>query len=174
MDENWYDIPDTNGLYQVSNSGNIRSFRVWGQRYRVSETPRTLKQFDRGNGYFHVNIYRDGKMTLSPVHRIVLESIVGPCPSGYEACHNNNNPLDNRIENLRWDTRSSNFLDKRLNGTSRCGEDNNKAKFTEAQVISIRKRYAAGEKSQQALGTEFGVARNTIYRIIARITWKHI
>jgi len=45
------------------------------------------------------------------VHRLVLEAFVGPCPHGCEACHRNNDPSDNRIENLRWDTKQSNLAD---------------------------------------------------------------
>ncbi len=50
-------------------------------------------------------------------HRAVLLAFVGPCPEGMEACHNNGDPLDNRVENLRWDTRSNNTLDKVAHGT---------------------------------------------------------
>jgi hypothetical protein len=34
-----------------------------------------------------------------------------------EGCHRNDVPDDNRVENLRWDTRSANVLDSVRNGT---------------------------------------------------------
>jgi hypothetical protein len=45
------------------------------------------------------------------VHNLVLEAFCGPRPEGYVACHNNGDPHDNRVENLRWDTYSSNNRD---------------------------------------------------------------
>ena len=46
----------------------------------------------------------------------VLEAFVGPCPPGLEACHGNDVADDNRLENLRWDTRTENQLDRVRNG----------------------------------------------------------
>jgi hypothetical protein len=51
-------------------------------------------------------------MFTRKVHRLVLETFVGPCPDGMECCHNNGDPADNRLENLRWDTLSSNAYDR--------------------------------------------------------------
>lgn len=45
-------------------------------------------------------------------HRAVLLAFIGPCLDGMECCHNNGDPLDNRLENLRWDTRQANTIDK--------------------------------------------------------------
>lgn len=44
---------------------------------------------------------------------------MGPCPDGMEACHNNGDQLDNRIENLRWDTHSANIYDQVAHGNIR-------------------------------------------------------
>jgi hypothetical protein len=50
------------------------------------------------------------------VHHLVLETFVGPRPDGLEACHNDGNHGNNRLDNLRWDTRSSNFHDQVKHG----------------------------------------------------------
>lgn len=46
------------------------------------------------------------------VHRLILEAFKGPCPEGLECCHNDGDAGNNRLENLRWDTRESNLADK--------------------------------------------------------------
>lgn len=46
------------------------------------------------------------------VHRLVMAAFVGPCPDGIEVCHNNGNPADNRLSNLRYGTHSENQLDQ--------------------------------------------------------------
>jgi hypothetical protein len=45
------------------------------------------------------------------LHRLILLAFVGEPPPGYECCHNNDDPSDNRLENLRWDTRTQNIQD---------------------------------------------------------------
>ena len=54
------------------------------------------------------------------------------------------------------------------------GVDHGGAKLTEEQVLEIRRRYAAGGVSQQALGDEFGVAQHTISDIVRRRYWTHL
>lgn len=46
------------------------------------------------------------------IHRAVLLAWVGPCPDGMEGCHNDGNPENNSVDNLRWDTRSANQYDR--------------------------------------------------------------
>lgn len=45
------------------------------------------------------------------VHALVLEAFIGPRPSGMVCCHNDGDPLNNSVDNLRWDTQASNILD---------------------------------------------------------------
>jgi hypothetical protein len=46
------------------------------------------------------------------VHHLVLEAFVGPRPDGQVGCHFDDDPRNNRVENLRWDTSSANALDR--------------------------------------------------------------
>jgi hypothetical protein len=64
-----------------------------------------------------VVLYRNGARRDALVHHLVLEAFVGPQPPGAEGCHWNDDPTDNRLENLRWDTRSANQFDSVRNGT---------------------------------------------------------
>jgi hypothetical protein len=42
---------------------------------------------------------------------LALEAFVGPRPDGFVGCHNDDDPLNNHISNLRWDTYSGNNRD---------------------------------------------------------------
>lgn len=66
---------------------------------------------DRG-GYLRVTIHgKDYK-----VHRLILETFVGICPTPNMQCdHINRNPQDNRLENLRWATPSENNRNRKDN-----------------------------------------------------------
>lgn len=105
MSEHWRDIPGFD-CYQASSDGQIRSLPIGRMRGVVLRPSITKK------GYRNYALSVNGASKYRQGHRLVLEAFVGPCPEGMEACHNNGNPGDNRLENLRWDTRSSNSLDR--------------------------------------------------------------
>lgn len=65
--------------------------------------------------YPHFNVYRDNKRFTGHVHILMLETFIGPRPDGMECCHEDGNPLNNMLTNLRWDTPVGNAKDtKRL------------------------------------------------------------
>ena len=75
------------------------------------------------------------------VHQMILEAFVGPKPPGMECCHENGVRTDNRIEKLRWDTRSNNQKDSVRHGTSygtTRGENAAHAKLSADDVTMIR------------------------------------
>jgi hypothetical protein len=109
------------------------------------------------------------------VHRLVLETFVGPCPPGLEACHNNGDSLDSRLVNLRWDTRKANAADTTLHGQRVYlrGEKSPGARLTPASVQRARALVAAGQ-SFRATGRELGVSHRTISDVIRGKRWTHV
>lgn len=104
--EVWKPVVGYEGLYGVSNHGNVRSLDRFvtdknGIKKRRKGQP--LKPILQKRGYMAVGIGG-----TKYIHRLVLEAFVGPCPEGMETCHNNGVRTDNRLENLRWDTSSAN------------------------------------------------------------------
>lgn len=100
------------------------------------------------------------------VHRIVLETFVGPCPDGMEGCHNDGNPINNRVDNLRWDTRASNRADMLVHGTTtkpptHWGEDHHNAKMTDAEVAEV----ARSDEPLSVAARKYDVSKQTIWRI---------
>ncbi len=78
-----------------------------------------------------------------------------------EGCHNNGNPADNRLSNLRWDTPANNCADKRRHGTI-------SEKVTDAQVVEIRRLYSTGNYSQEEVGAMFGISQVRVSQIVSR------
>lgn len=114
--EAWRPIPDFHG-YEASDQGRIRSvdrYVTGSDGHRRLRRGKVLSPASDGLGRLHVPL--PGRKTRR-VHRLVLEAFVGPCPDGMEACHANDRPSDNRLVNLRWDTRSENQRDSIRNGT---------------------------------------------------------
>jgi len=122
-------------------------------------------------GYFKVTLFKNGKPYYHFVHRLILKTFIGPCPDDMEACHNDGNPQNNNLENLRWDTRSNNTKDSMKHGTHHV---NITPKLTEKDIRLIRKLYEYKEFNQPQLANKFNVSGPNISDIIRRKTWKHI
>lgn len=114
--EQWRPIPGYEVQYEVSDHGRVRSLdrMVPGKDGRLTfYHGKELKPWVQNSGHLKVGL---GNNRREYIHRLVLLAFVGPCPSGMEACHGNDDPSDNRIDNLRWDTRHENGLDRLRNG----------------------------------------------------------
>lgn len=118
--ERWRPVVGYEGLYEVSDLGRVRSLpRVehWTRGFMRRRGGRVLAQILDSKGYPKVNLSLGGKVTQLAVHRLVLLAFTGPQPDDTEACHWNGVPTDNRVANLRWDTRSANAADAIRHGT---------------------------------------------------------
>ena len=103
MNENevWKDVKDYEGLYQVSDRGNVRSvdrINHIGRRYNG----RILKPRYDKDGYLRVGLCKDGKMKSKYIHRLVAEAFI-PNPNGFsQVNHKDENPSNNKLSNLEW------------------------------------------------------------------------
>ncbi len=101
------------------------------------------------SGYLRVFLTRNERVPRY-VHQLVLEAFVGPPPcAGADATHHNDQPHDNRLENLAWETKRK-----------------NRGVLSAEAVANIRQRVAAGER-QAALAREYGVTKTAICLIIS-------
>lgn len=119
--EEWRPVPGFEGKYEVSDHGRVKSLdRLYtdslGRTYARRGRMLALRS-EKKTGYKVCDLTVGSGHKTSRVHRLVLAAFVGPCPDGMLACHNNGDPSDNRLANLRWDTQSENMYDKRKHGT---------------------------------------------------------
>lgn len=175
--ERWLPVVGYEGLYEVSDMGRIKSVARVIQRKggRVNPIPKKiLKPITAGKRYPMANLYSEAKMRSHLWHRIVAEAFLGPCPEGHQVAHNDGNPFNNKLANLRYATVLENNHDKFKHGTVLRGEQIGISKLTPEKVIEIRRLYASGRYSQQALADMFGVWQTVVSSIVLRKTWKHI
>jgi hypothetical protein len=119
MTEQWRAVPGWEGYYEVSDLGNTKALArsVPGRPgVLINRRERNLTQQVTPDGYRVVTFTRANRRTEMRVHRIVLSAFVDPCPGGMEGCHNDGDKANNRLDNLRWDTRSANTRDKVRHG----------------------------------------------------------
>lgn len=123
-----------------------------------------------GHGQFHISLER-GRVQA---HSYALELASGwPCPPGQEACHHCDNPPCCNPSHLYYGTRQQNVDDMWKRGRAHRGSARTQALLTEASVIQIRHRYAAGEMAK-VLAVEFHVTHGAITAVVLGKTWRHI
>jgi len=118
--EIWKDVPGFVGQYQVSNKGRVRSLdreieqmSRWETPYKKNIRGVILRPGRMTAGHMSVSL---GRSNSQCVHKLVLLAFVGFAPEGYECLHDNGDPADNRLENLRWGTRGDNIRDAHRHG----------------------------------------------------------
>lgn len=169
--EIWKPIPMWEGFYDVSNMGRVRSIgRTHMQKNgRHSYKPRILRPVYR-RGYGCVALTRPGERSWGYIHRFVLLAFVGPHGVGQEACHGDGNRTNNRLSNLRWDSRSANNDDKRRHMTMPQGERHHNHKLTDDLVRELR----SSSESTRSFARRTGIHVMTLSVARRGLTWKHV
>lgn len=165
------DFPD----YKVGDDGSVWSCsvsRIYGRPDKwIRLKPRPMK-----GGYVTVALYHNKKRTDRLVHRIVLETFVGACPDGMEACHADHDPSNNRLDNLSWGTHQENVqqsVDVGRISAILPGESHAQSKLTEDDIREIR-RLAIEGVGHAELARRFGVKRGYISTVARFRSWKHL
>ena len=117
--EQWLPVPGYEGLYSVSDLGRVRSEArtIMDKNGQLRRWPESILEPNKSaKGYPRAELWKNNKGEYFFVHRLVLEAFVGEAPPGTHGCHWNDDPEDNRLENLRWGTSSDNALDRVRNG----------------------------------------------------------
>jgi len=123
MDEQWQNIVGFEGRYQVSNMGRVRSldYRRTGKAHLLSPS--------RGR-YGHMQVCLGSEKKTMPVHRLVAMAFVDGYRPDYVVNHKDENPANNRWDNLEWIS---------LGDNSRYGSANDKRRllWTKRRVMQI-------------------------------------
>ena len=174
--EEFRDVPKFEGFIAASNMGRIYTYPrsvikhsalvggVVTQKYEG----RLLSQYDR-NGYMTVRFGINKKKFTELVSRLVLAAFVREPEAREVACHNDSNPTNNCIENLRWDTQVGNMKDRTIRGLYKRGEDHHAATVPTELVDRLQ----AGAISPSEAAKEYGYRYSHLWRIAKGYCWKH-
>ena len=122
--EIWLPVPNTDGWYDVSNLGRVRSWVNHGGRNYArtrTEVPTILVACPNRakNPYLCVTVFVGKIRRYVPVHNLVCEAFIGPRPGSvleWEAGHDDDDKANNRLDNLKWCTKLANARDAVKNG----------------------------------------------------------
>ena len=111
MQEIWKDIVGYEGVYQISNFGNVRSLKYWSNIHKkYYDRIKILKKRNNNLGYEVINLSKFGIKKYYTIHRLVAKAFI-PNPNNYkEINHIDGNKRNNYVDNLEWCTRSQNML----------------------------------------------------------------
>lgn len=196
-DEIWVSCRDFPN-YDVSNYGRVRSndysvnriHWVDGSQYTINYKGRILKlrkEINKKTGRVLRLICtpRKNNSTYSvKVHHLVAMAFLPLPKPGQICCHNDGDPTNNHVSNLRWDSYKNNQTDRRAHGTisgfskgsnSMCGalklgEKVSNSILKEKDIIEIR----SSSLSRKILASIYGVSISTISAVLSRRNWNHI
>ena len=111
MIEEWRPVVGYEGLYEVSNTGRVRSvdrYVVDSLGHRRFYKGKVLSIVKNKNGYLLINLYCNEKNKKCLVHRLVAEAFVSNPDNLPEVNHKDEDKTNNRVDNLEWCSRKYN------------------------------------------------------------------
>lgn len=138
MKEEWKDIYGYEGLYKISNLGEIKSLERkvnYNNIRKITVHERIIKQRSNG-GYKEVSLSKNNKGKNLSVHRLVAIHFIPNPYNKKEVNHIDGNKSNNNIHNLEWVTPSKNVRHSYDMGLARNdGENHPTNKLTESDVM---------------------------------------
>jgi hypothetical protein len=167
MEEVWMNIAGYDGLYEVSNLGNVKSLnrtviykdgRTWDVKERI------LKQCNTTKGYLFVNLSKNAKSYPHKVHQLVAVAFIPNPENKPQVNHKDTIKTNNPATNLEWINNSGNQIHAVINGTRG-------TKLQVSDVIFIKQHPEIPTKD---LANTLNVCCSTIVQIRSGNTWNHV
>ena len=174
MVEIWKDVVGYEGLYHVSNLGNVKSLPKEWQAGVAKRRHAGFMMSQRAtySGYMRVGLSKNSNRTHIFTHRLVAQAFVPNANLLLEINHKDGNKQNNCAENLEWCTRSQNMIHafKQNLATPTFGN----RKLSRGQILSIKSELNLKKKSQKEISIAYGVTQSTISLIKLKKLWNEI
>jgi hypothetical protein len=165
MEEIWKSIKGFEGLYEVSNLGNVRrldSITSNGHYWKG----RVLKLKNSTNGYSCISLFKSGEEHQYRVHRLVAKTFIKNTHNLPVVNHKDGNKKNNKEDNLEWTTKIENERHSVKIGTTPVGSKTHSSKLIEEDILQIFSMNESGMK-QVKIAQHFNVHPSHISRILS-------
>ena len=165
MTEVWRDITGYEGLYQISNTGRVKSLD------RINNVGRHCKErmlsigLD-GTGYLMIGLYKMGKRYPTNIHRLVAIHFIANPGGKPQVNHIDGDKTNSIVTNLEWCTEAENISHAHRVGLA-------KSKLTKEEVEAIKNLKNKG-LSQKIIGKMFNIDQTTVGKIYNNKCWVNI
>ena len=164
----WKDIKGYEGLYQISNSGEVKSLsRAVKNRYstRTVKEKILVKCIDK-MGYYKVNLSKNDKKKTYKIHKLVADHFLNEKNECVN--HKDGNKLNNSVDNLEYTTYSYNNIHANSLGLvkHRKGEHSLLCKKSDKEVNEIKMLYSTGKYTTKDLAKIFNVSYGWVGKVI--------
>lgn len=170
------------GELEIDQQGRIwrlkkRTYDRWTGGVKVTPCKRVRAEIANPAGYLQLRVMRDSKRACAAAHRVIWLHIHGPIPQGMTVNHRDGVKNNNHPDNLELAT----YSEQRVHAITVLGARHHdvkgakhpKTKLSNADVLEIRRRRAAGEMVK-AIAASFAMKPKAISAICNRTNWKHI
>jgi hypothetical protein len=178
--EEWKPVVGFEGLYEVSNLGQIRSLdRLVNHPHGTTALRKgqLLKQTVNRYGYPCCTPSKNGKKVKLTMHRIVADAFLGANTCNLDINHIDGNKLNCAVSNLEYCTRRENIQHAIKMGLFilqrppiKRGEEHGHSKLSQKDVEDIRKIGAT--IPSRKLASKYGVSKTNILNILKNKIWK--
>jgi hypothetical protein len=167
--ETWKDIAGYEGMYQVSNTGKIKSLKRYRTNYsKLQLVPEKIKSLRKDpQGYLQVDLYKNNKQDCRRIHRVVAEAFIPNPENKPTVNHIDGDRNNNDVTNLEWaDHREQNihFYENNLKSAGsikKAIKAMNKANSKKTKCLNDGKIY----ESASAAARVVGVSPSLIMRV---------
>lgn len=173
MQEIWKDIKEYEGLYQISNLGNLISIKHNRIKPIIVKTQKSQR-------YLRVNLWKKGEYKTFSIHRLVAEAFL-PNPNKFPVVnHKDGNKLNNKANNLEWCTQSHNVKESYKLGLQKIFTPpmrENYIPWNKGKKMStnyINKNYSTKKVNQYTMNNDFIKCWNSIAQAEKELGITHI
>jgi hypothetical protein len=108
----WKDVVGFEGLYQVSNTGRIKSLSRtrWNGKVNAKVSEKELFPTKRRDGYLIATLSNNKDVIKEYVHRIVALAFIQTDDNTLTVNHKDGNHSNNNVDNLEWCSYSENHI----------------------------------------------------------------
>lgn len=177
IEEIWKDVVGYEGAYQISNLGRVRSL---DRKVNCCHNSQRLHKgkiiipFRSRPGYLRIELGTK-KPRKHFVHRLIAKAFINNPENLPFINHKDGNKLNNDVSNLEWCDSLHNNRHAVTTGLNKVfGENNNKSKLRDRDIVRIRELYSNRLFNQTELAKKYNVDPSLISQIVLGKIWKHI
>lgn len=148
-------------IIKAKRKHGLVNYKLKGKQIKITKNKSGYMVFGVGG--------RKGKSVY--LHRLLAKTFIPNPENKPYVNHIDNDPSNNRLDNLEWCTQRENIHHAMKQGRMPTGDKTGTAKLNWEKIKTIRSLYKTQTQTQIAL--KFGIGQDNVSRIINNKTWKN-